>query len=228
MRLLAVDTTTRWAGAALLDGGDVRGEVRLREDGGHSATVLPAVEALLGFLGLVPSDIDVFAAAVGPGSFTGVRVGVSTVQGLALAAGRPCVGVSTLEALAAKMRGASATLVPLVDAYREDQVFAARYDGDLVEQEAPACVVPRDLLDRLPAGAAFLGDGALRHRGLIRERRPDAVFPERSLFLAAAVGLVAERRFAAGAAVEAAALRPLYLRAADIRPKSVPPAEPGR
>lgn len=222
MRILAIDTTTRWASAAFLDDGEVRGEVRLREDGGHSRTILPAVESLLGWLGLRPGDVDAFAAAVGPGSFTGVRVGVSTVQGLALAASRPCVAVTTLEALAAKMRGAAAVLVPMVDAYRDDQVFAARYEGDLEETAAPRAVDPGALLQDVPEGAAFFGDGADRHREQIRARRPDAVFPVHSLFLASAVGFMAARRLAAGGAVPAAALRPLYLRGADIRPAPVP------
>jgi tRNA threonylcarbamoyladenosine biosynthesis protein TsaB len=228
MRLLSVDTTSRWASVALFEEGEVRGEVGLGEDGGHSCTILPAVDSLLRLLGMGPGDVDAYAAAVGPGSFTGVRVGVSTVQGLALASGRPCVAVTSLEALAAQMRDAAPVLVPMIDAYREDQVFAARYDARLALLDGPRSVAPEEFLETVPAGAAFLGDGARRYRARIESLRPDAVFPERSPFLASAVALVGRRRLAEGGGVPAAELRPLYLRAADIRPAPVTPTASGR
>src|SRR5688572_11244741 len=100
MHLLAIDTTTRWGSVALLRDGEVRGEVRFVEDGGgHSRTVLPAVELLLRAAGLAPPDVEAYAVALGPGSFTGVRVGISTVQGLVLGSGRPALGLSSLEGL---------------------------------------------------------------------------------------------------------------------------------
>jgi tRNA threonylcarbamoyladenosine biosynthesis protein TsaB len=218
MFLLAIDTTTRWASVAVLRDGAVAGELRLfAEAGQFSCWLFPAIESLLRSLGAAPLDVEGYAVAVGPGSFTGVRVGVSTVQGLALASGRPCLGVTTLEALAGKMRGAAPVLVPLMDAYR-DQVFAAEYDGDLRQRQAPEAFAPAALLDQVPPGAALLGDGVGRYLELIRERRPDVLLPERSLFLAASVGRLAAPRLAAGEGVDAASLRPFYLRTPDIRP----------
>lgn len=228
MFLLAVDTTTRWGSVALLRDGEVRGEVRfVEEGGGHSRTVLPAVEALLRFAGVAPGQMEAFAVALGPGSFTGVRVGVSTVQGLALGSGRPALGLSTLEALAAKMRGRSHTLVPMVDAYR-DQVYAAVYDEALQEKRPAEAVAPEAWLRDLPPGAAFLGDGATRYHETIRAHHPQALFPDRTVFLAAAVGRLAAPRLAAGEGVEAAALRPLYLRPPDARLPSRPAAPASR
>jgi tRNA threonylcarbamoyladenosine biosynthesis protein TsaB len=226
MYLLAVDTTSRWGSVALLHQGEVCGEVRLREEGGgHSTTVFPGIEHLLKSLGRRPSDIEGFAVAVGPGSFTGVRVGISTVQGLVLGSGRPVIGVTSLEALAAKMQDAADALVPMVDAYR-DQVFAAVYDAELSQQREPAAIAPEDWLDVLPRGAALLGDGARRYRDRLAARRPDLVFPPRSLFLAATIGRLAQVRLARGQGIDAFALHPLYLRGADIRPSHPQPTGP--
>jgi tRNA threonylcarbamoyladenosine biosynthesis protein TsaB len=189
--------------------------VRLHEET-HSRTLFGAIEHLMNAAELRPSDVDGYVAAVGPGSFTGVRVGVSTVQGLALGSGRPCLGLTSLHGLAAKMQDQADVLVPMIDAYR-DQVFAAVYDRALgVQREGAACDLD-ELLASLPPGrTAFLGDGAVRYRERIHAARPDAFFPARSFFLAAALGRLAHPRLAASAGIAAAALRPLYLRAPQL------------
>src|SRR5262249_31042274 len=105
MRVLAIDTTTAHGSVALVDERQVLGEVRLLAADRQSAHVLPAVDFLLCRLALDARALDGFAVTVGPGSFTGLRVGISTVQGLALGAGKPCVGLPTLDVLAAKLRG---------------------------------------------------------------------------------------------------------------------------
>src|SRR3990172_12724152 len=114
---------------------------------GHSGWVLPAVELALRGLGLDVSALDGFAVTTGPGSFTGLRVGISTVQGLALAAGRLCVGMSSLDVLALAATDRAPTVVALVDAFR-DQVFSGVYAGDgrpLGERRVPSRrSVPRD------------------------------------------------------------------------------------
>jgi tRNA threonylcarbamoyl adenosine modification protein YeaZ len=217
MRLLSVDTTTACGSVALLEDTEVAGEVRLREEF-HSRTLFGAIQYLLGTLGVRPAGVDAYVVAVGPGSFTGVRVGLSTVQGLGLASGKPCLGLSSLLGLAAQMRGTAEVLVPIMDAYR-DQVFAAVYDSDLTVQREPAAVDLGALLAELPArSVAFLGDGATRYRERLLQARPDAVFPERSFFLAGALGRLAAPCLAKGEGVAAGALRPLYLRTPDIRP----------
>src|SRR5262245_29195740 len=126
--LLALDTSTERESVAVVEGGAVAGEVRLRTADSHSRRLLPTVDFLLSTLGLSPGELAGFAVTVGPGSFTGLRVGLSTVQGLALAASRPCLGLSTLDVLAARLIGRGESLVALMDAYR-GQVFGAVYDG---------------------------------------------------------------------------------------------------
>src|SRR5688572_9943450 len=94
LRVLAVDTTTARESVALAEGGAVRGEIRLSLVDGHSRHPMPSIAFLLEVLGLAPGDVEGYAVAAGPGSFTGLRVGIGAVQGLALAADRPCAAVS--------------------------------------------------------------------------------------------------------------------------------------
>jgi tRNA threonylcarbamoyladenosine biosynthesis protein TsaB len=216
MKVLAVDTTTERESVAMVEGGVVLGEVRLRRVDTHSRRLLPAVEFLLGGLGLAPGDVEGYAVTCGPGSFTGLRVGLSTVQGLALASGRPCLGVSALDVIAARIRGAAPVLVAWVDAYR-GEVYGGLYDAAGHPLGPAAAAAPGDALASVPEHAAFAGDGAERYREDILAARPRAVFPERSLFLAGTLGLLAEPRLAAGDGVRPEDLRPMYLREAHIR-----------
>jgi tRNA threonylcarbamoyladenosine biosynthesis protein TsaB len=219
LRVLALDTTTPWGSVALVEDGDVRGEVRLRAAAGHSHSVMPAVAFVLQALGLDPSELEGLAVTSGPGSFTGVRIGISTVQGLGLASGRPCLGLSSLDVLAARMRGAAPCLVPMIDAHR-GEVYAGLYDAEARLQGPWRVEAPSALLESVPEDAAFLGDGALRHREEILRLRPRATFPERSLYLAGTLGLVALPRLRAGEGGSAAELRPLYLRSPQFRPSA--------
>lgn len=216
MRVLAVDTTTERGSVALTESGSVRGEVRLLSPDGHSRRLLPAVEFLLGSLGLAPGDIEGYAVTTGPGSFTGLRVGLSTIQGLALGSSRPCLGMSALDVLAARIAGTAPTTVAVMDAHR-GEVYGGIYDGE-GRPAGPATVErPEALLVRVPDGAAFVGDGAQRYRGLILSLRPRSLFPSRGLFLAGTLGLLADPRLQRGEGVTPAALRALYLREPDIR-----------
>src|SRR5688500_7361724 len=150
----------------MVAGGEVQGEVRLRSGMGHSTRLMPAIAFLLGGLELQPSDIEGYAVTAGPGSFTGLRVGLSCVQGLALASGRPCLGLCTLDVLAARIAGAAPTLVAAMDAYR-GEVYACVFESDGGRRGEPMTTLPGEAFARLPAGTAFIGDGAERYREAI-------------------------------------------------------------
>src|SRR5262245_23591167 len=135
MLLLAVDTSTRAGSVALLDGTKPVGVLRLEAEQGHSTTLLPAVESLLAKNGRRPSDVEFWAVAVGPGAFTGLRVGISTVQGLALASNRPCVPIGTLRAMAAQAEGGG-PVVAVLDAFRQE-VYVQAFDGDAQPLDTP-------------------------------------------------------------------------------------------
>ncbi len=215
MRLLALDTTTRNGSAALLEDEEVRGEIR-RTAESHSSWVVAAVRELTSAAGWSIRDLDGYAVAAGPGSFTGLRVGLSTVQGLALAAGRPCLGVTTLDALGWLGRGAADTVVALVDAFR-NEVFYGRYDREGRPSGESGVGKLERALDGLRGTIAFLGDGARRYEKELRLLQPDARLLEGEPFLAVAVARLALPRLRAGEGISPAALRPVYLREADIR-----------
>jgi tRNA threonylcarbamoyladenosine biosynthesis protein TsaB len=231
MYVLALDTTTADGSAALVH--DARVVDERRGDGarGH-AERLPAELTLLPSAHGVPIDaIDVFAVASGPGSFTGLRIGIATVQGLAVATGRRIVAISALEALAhtAQRAEAGTFIAAWMDARRRD-VFAALYrvgNGPafsperLVEVEPPTVGSPDDVLERWAgtiggAPVAFVGDGAALYADSIDSRGRLAWSVDRSRpLLAAAIGLLAVERARRGATIDPAAVQPLYVRRPD-------------
>jgi tRNA threonylcarbamoyladenosine biosynthesis protein TsaB len=202
---------------AVVEDGELLGELRLRAEL-HSTRLLPAVDYLLQGLGGGVASLDGYAVALGPGSFTGLRIGISSVQGLALGHPRPCLGVSALDVLAARARGAAPVIVAMIDAWR-DEVYAALYDAGGMLREGPFVEPPAAFVRRAPAGAAFIGSGALRYRDTIRAHDAAALLPERSLFLAGTLAKLAEPRLAAGEGRGPESLRPLYVRAAAQAPR---------
>jgi tRNA threonylcarbamoyladenosine biosynthesis protein TsaB len=217
MRVLAVDTTSALGSVALVDGWVLRGEEHLTGADTHSLQLLPAIDRLLTAAGLHPSDLEAFAVAVGPGSFTGLRVGLSTVQGLALAAGRPCLGVCVLDVLASVSDGA--VTVALRDAFR-GEVYWAEYDHEGRATGAARVGPLAEVLDQSPQEASFVGDAATSQQAQIVQRLPRARFPPFPAFLAGLLGSWAEPRLRAGQGSGPESLRPMYVRGADIRKAS--------
>lgn len=178
----------------------------------HSSTLLPMAQSLLANAGLSMADVDVLAVAHGPGSFTGLRIGVSLVKGLAFERDLPCVGVSTLEALANCMPRRDAVLCAVMDA-RAGQVYHANFDlsGEvpvrLCEDRAVTLAELREELSAIDRPVLLAGDGAhlLTDAG---EPVPENL----RLQNAYGVARLAARVYAAGGDFSAAALRPEYLR----------------
>jgi tRNA threonylcarbamoyladenosine biosynthesis protein TsaB len=174
MIVLALDTTTRAGSAALLRNGDVLAELSGDPALTHGQRLPGELERLLDDARIPLAAISLLAVAAGPGSFTGLRVGIATIQGLAVATGNPVVPVSTLEALAraAVDRDGDGLIVPWMDAQR-GEVYSAVYDstGKSVLLEASA-LPPGPTLERIEAFAGsrplhFLGDGAVRYAAAI-------------------------------------------------------------
>ena len=128
MKILALDTTAKSASAAITDGREPLAVFTLEAGLTHSETVLPMIKTALDSLHMAAHDIDLFAVTAGPGSFTGVRIGISEIKGLAFATGKPCVGVSTLLSLAYNLRPLceNAILCPVMDA-RRNQLYNALF-----------------------------------------------------------------------------------------------------
>lgn len=171
-RLLLVDTATPTGSVAVSQGEKLLGEIVLSGPANHTDHLLGNIDELLRGVGLALGDMDGFAVVLGPGSFTGLRVGVASIKGLALATGKPVVGVSSLAALAWRLPFTALPVCPLLDA-RKGEVYAALYQwtGDEFSTLLPPCVLPpARWLDRLSGDLLFIGDGAQSYRGLIEER----------------------------------------------------------
>lgn len=221
MVILALDTTTRPGSCALVREGQL-----LREELGDAAREqaerLPGdLEALLSRESVSLADIDLLAVATGPGSFTGLRIGIATMQGLAMAIGTPLLGVSALDALAhlvTKGQGevGDNRVAAWMDAWR-GEVFAATYEHG--REVAPAIVArPEALLAGLAGQPVlFTGDGALAYRKTIHAalgvnaRFTDPVSP----VLAGAVAVLAGTAFRSGEQTPPHAIKPLYVRRSD-------------
>lgn len=171
MKLLAVETSTMLGGIALMEGDTLIGESRINVKVTHSERIMTEIDHLLTRSGWTIDDVDVFGAASGPGSFTGLRVGLSTVKGLVYATGKRLVSVPTLEAFAWNIPFAAHRVCPLFDARRKE-VYAGLYQwsetGFIKVMEERALKL-EELLAGISEPVIFIGEAAVLHRELIRE-----------------------------------------------------------
>jgi|LSQX01.3.fsa_nt_gb tRNA threonylcarbamoyladenosine biosynthesis protein TsaB len=164
MRVLAVDTASVVATAAVIDKDKLICEHVLNHKKTHSEKIMPMIEEILNSSEIDIKDIDIFAAAVGPGSFTGLRIGIAAIKGFAQAIDRPVVGVSTLEGLAYNTGINQYILSPIMDA-RRNQVYNAIYkwnNNELEEIEAPRALALGELMKEIinnKRQVIFTGDG---------------------------------------------------------------------
>jgi tRNA threonylcarbamoyladenosine biosynthesis protein TsaB len=213
MRVLAVETSTLSGGAALLDGERVVGEYTLDVRVTHSERLMAAIDQLLSDAGWTARDLDGIAVTVGPGSFTGLRVGLSTVKGLALALAIPVAAVPTLDAMAAMLPYAALPVCPVLDA-RKREVYASLYRWDGLEMRRQwdyLAVTPDELARRLREPVIVVGDGAEAIDSAFARR----VEPPRRGPAPAVVGALGRARLARGETVTVADLVPIYLRPSE-------------
>lgn len=213
VRVLAVETSTLAGGVALLEGERLRGEYLLDVSATHSERLMPAIDRLLADAGWQPGDLEGLAVAVGPGSFTGLRIGLSTVKGLALALRLPVAAVPTLDAMAAALPFAALPVCPVLDA-RKGEVYCSlyRWDGErMARQWEYLALPPRELAARLTEPVILLGDGAT----LVPAPPARLAPPHRRLPSPAAVGVLGLARLAAGQTVAVPDLTPIYLRPSE-------------
>ncbi len=224
MRVLAVETSTLAGGVALLDGERVVAEYRLDVRVTHSERLMAVVDRVLADAGWAVADLQGLAVAVGPGSFTGLRIGLSTVKGLALALGLPVAAVPTLDAMAAALPFAALPVCPVLDA-RKGEVYCAlyRWDGIAMRRESDYLALALgELAARLQEPTVLLGDGAPAIRSAHARLAPFAC----RLPSPASVGALGLARLVQGQTVDAARLVPLYLRPseAELKRRAVPVA----
>lgn len=220
MKILAFDGTAKAATVAVCDGEHTLGYYTIDNGLTQSELLLPMAENLLKSLNLTFSDIELYATSVGPGSFTGVRIGVSLIKGLAFGRNIPCVGVSTLEALAENLSPLEGIILPCMDA-RRSQVYSAifRCDGEKIERlTEDRAIALSDLAEELRAYEGeriyLSGDGyavakrALEAAGIKLTKTPELLV----LQSAVSVARVADRMYKNGDYTNDIELSPIYLR----------------
>lgn len=217
MKVLAIDTSSNVASAALLEDDHLLGEFVLNHKKTHSQEIMPMIDNVLKRCECNVNEIDLFAAAKGPGSFTGLRIGIATVKGLAHSVNKPVIGISTLEGLAQNLPFCEHTVVPIMDA-RRNQVYTGAYMWDSgilrnigedeaisIEECVEAC---GNFLETV-----FLGDGVPVYRDYIKEKLKDKAFfapPSCNMQKASSIAALALQKF--NNAESYYGLRPEYLR----------------
>lgn len=217
MLILALDSTAIVASVALCRDERVIASFTVKNGNTHSETLLPMVEAVLKSAGITVADIDLFACSVGPGSFTGVRIGTATIKGLAFGQNKNCLGVSTLESLAENLVPFNGIICPVMNA-RRGQVYNALFrceGGALVRLcEDRALSVTELAAELAEQGVPFAlcGDGVAEFERLAPNSAPVSVPRALEDQSAVSVAKVALRRANAGESGTDAELVPVYLR----------------
>lgn len=215
MRILALDSTANTSTAAVLEDGKLLSLYTANIKNTHSETLLPMVKSVLDNLKLTVDGIDAFAVSEGPGSFTGVRIGVATVKGLAFGKEKKCVGVSTIEALAKNMEGFAGIVCPIMNARRGQVYTGAFLNGERILEDQ--CMLLCDLipfLEKYGAPIYFVGDGYSLIEGM--ENPLFMHTPEMLRYQNAySVGKIAYEKILNGEFVTDSELRVEYLRKAQ-------------
>lgn len=220
MKILAVDTATRSCSVALIEDDRLVAEFTLVRRQTHSRHLTAMIADLLRTCDQSPEAIDGFAVTRGPGSFTGLRIGLSTVKGMAEALQRPLAGVSTLEVLAMQVLPAPKLVCPVIDARRKEvYVGAFRLENGLPSPVAAERVaLPEQVPGITAEPCIYVGDGALLYRDrLLAAERGDQVLQPGAghVIRAATAAFLARERFLAGRGEDPAELVPVYLRKSD-------------
>ena len=231
MRILGLDTSISVASVAISEDGRIVAEDFYPRRGtagkfgaksNHAEIILPLVDSVLRRAGVGLLDVEGIAVSIGPGSFTGVRIGLSTVKGLAYGTGMPAVGISTLQAIAARVQNFEGLVCPILDA-RKSEVYAAAFlkHGKHLKRLTEDAVMPvLSFLEGVcglgeSAACLFIGDGVTAYRPLI-QKVPDLqvhIGQEDAMpSVAASVALLSENQFVDNGATLIGDLVPVYLR----------------
>lgn len=218
LKILAVDTSAKAASTAIVEDGKIIAESFINTKLTHSQTMLPMVENMLRACAVSVDEIDGFAVSVGPGSFTGLRIGISLVKGLAFSTQKKCAPVSTLEALCYNVSTVG-RICAVMDA-RCSQVYTATFDFDgekytrVTEDEAISILELEENVKKYQNDVIFVGDGAQMCYNKLKDTCKNVLISAENVRFqrASSVAAVAEMMFSQGNAVSAEELVPSYLR----------------
>lgn len=220
MKILAIDTSTTSGGIALLEDDQLIAELTTCTQKTHAERLLPLIKALLGGIDTKIEDVDGFALTTGPGSFTGLRIGLATIKGLAWSLNKPVVGVSTLEALAMNIPYSDKPVCPMLDA-RKKEVYTGIYKCN---DNWPACIMddtaisPQLLIERIKEPTIFIGDGIKVYKDVMKDTLKGlAIVAPLHLWSIRAlnIGLLAWKIFKKGGAGDSENVNLHYLRASE-------------
>lgn len=221
MRVLGIDTSSQTGSVAVLEGDTVLAEVAVTSTQTHARRLMFAVDATLEMAGLTIAGCEGFAVTTGPGSFTGLRIGISTIKGLGFATKKPVAGVSTLDALAYQFPSFPHLVCPVLDA-RKGQIYTSlcEYDGYMKwKRLVDDCATePRQWLKQIQRLCLFVGDGATVYGELIRETLGSFAYfapPYLNKIRASVVAYIGMRQILNGQIADVARLVPHYIRKPD-------------
>jgi tRNA threonylcarbamoyladenosine biosynthesis protein TsaB len=231
--LLSFDTSSSWLCVALSEGETLRGSYCRRHERGHATYLVPVIAALLKRCGIVPRQLNGLAVVNGPGSFTGLRVGLATAKGLAMACALPVAQLASLDVLATPAASRGRVVVPVIDARRQ-QVYAAVYGvsaGRKLVRRSPLLLAePAAIMKRVAGDAVFLGDGIRVIGEALRRQYPQAVYLPDSFNRPrpAVLATLAFAAHSAGDTVSGAALSARYLYKDNCAVRLCPQKKSGR
>lgn len=215
--ILALETATGIGSIAVFSEEKLIGSMEIRQDKSQARLLTPMIRDLLANLGLAPADLAAVAVAKGPGSYTGLRVGVSTAKGLCMALDKPLLSISSLEALAWQVQEAAtqldAWICPMIDA-RRMEVYCEIFDSHMQLQEpVQAKIIEADAFEALLSArkALFLGDGAAKCQPVLGHI-PNALFFSETLSAAASMGKSIYRKYQAADFEDLTTFEPFYLK----------------
>jgi tRNA threonylcarbamoyladenosine biosynthesis protein TsaB len=224
MKILAVDTATSSLSVAVTDAGGLRTELTRSTGETHARHLMALVDTVLTLSDVTVDDLDAFAVTIGPGTFTGLRIGISTVQGMAMAASKPVAGISSLEALAVQAsplcQGVDSLVCAMLDARRQE-VYGGlfRSNGHGLESVSDPRVGPPDtFLDAIEEPCLLVGSGALMVQDVFRDKLPDRFSLAATgahIIRGETIARLAFSAFADSAVPVSRVLQPLYLRHSD-------------
>ncbi len=218
MKILAVDSSAKSGSVAILDDGKNIAEFYINTKLTHSQTLMPMIEWALKSVGLNPSEVDAFAVSAGPGSFTGLRIGISCIKGLSFAENKPCVAVSTLEGLSRNI-SQPAVICSVMDA-RCSQVYTAQFEFDgkrytrLTPDEAIPIAELEEKIKNLKKNVILVGDGAEMCYNILKDTCENLTLASENVRFQRAFGVaqVAYEEVIKGNTISSEELAPFYLR----------------
>ncbi|UCG11205.1 MAG: tRNA (adenosine(37)-N6)-threonylcarbamoyltransferase complex dimerization subunit type 1 TsaB [Deltaproteobacteria bacterium] len=221
VKILAIDTATPAGSIALVEGGLLKAQHVLNVNRTHNRRLLVGIDRILSECRWTLEELDAFAVSLGPGSFTGLRIGLSVMKGLAWSTGKPMAGVSTLDVLAGNVSFVDHLICPVLDA-RKGEIYTALYrSGDQQEPERLTpymALQPEELVELIAEKTVLVGDALLRYSGFLSSELGDLLVetpPHLNMVHASCVAWLAGRRLRQGMVEDISSCTPLYVRPSE-------------